>query len=80
MYDFKKSLRQILGYHSGVAGNSSLLGCCAVSAGLKLKDAEKDRKAFLDYLTQNLKTLTYRNVGTAQQSTRLYSFSVSLCK
>jgi hypothetical protein len=52
-----------------------------VLAGLKLKDAEKDRKTFLNYLTQKIKTLTFRNVGTAQQPTRLYSsFSVSLCK
>jgi len=49
--------------------------------GLKLKDDERDRKAFLEYLIQKIKTLTSRNVGAAQQSTRLYFlFSVSLCK
>jgi len=80
-YDFNKSLRQILGYHTGVSGNSRLLGCYAVSPGLKLKDVEKYSKAFLDYLIQKIKTLTFRNVVTAQQSTRLHSsFSVSLCK
>jgi hypothetical protein len=56
-YHFKKSLRQILCHHSGAAGNSSLPGCYAVSAGQKLKDAEKDCKAFLDHLTQKIKAL-----------------------
>ena len=56
-YDFKKSLRYILGYHWGVAENSSRLGCYDASAGKELKDVEKDRKAFLDCLTQKIKAL-----------------------
>jgi hypothetical protein len=79
-YDFKKSLRQILGYHSGVQGNSSLLGCYAVPAGLKLKDVGKDRKAFSDYLTQKIKTLKPFETSAQRSNLQDFSFSVSLCK